>query len=193
MSRAVSAFLRKQLGRILKVRNWGRERERLAKVVEPILFGIAWTEAVEEHHRLMRTRQDPGLFERVVAWAKSYTYDLVKGITEITRGHLSEAIAKYVAEPQPMGTLREAIAPIFGPERANLIAVTEVTNAYSAGGSAAAEELREAGLEIIERWHTKNDGLVCDDCRSRNGRDCAEVGYPSAHPGCRCGVSREIA
>ena len=177
------------------MRNWKRESELLTEVVEPILFGIAWTEAVEEHHRMMRTKQDPGLFDKVVAWAKSYTYDLVGGITETTRELLSEAIAKFTAEPETMGTLRQAVANIFSPERANLIAVTEVTRAYSAGGSAAAEELREAGFEIIERWHTKGDSLVCDDCRSRNGQDISKHGnvQPPLHPGCRCGVSREIA
>lgn len=197
LSRAVSAFLGKQRERLLSDRKvyWKRESDLLIKVIEPILFGIAWTEAVEEHNRLMRTKRDPGLFDRVVSWAKSYTYELVAGITKTTREKLAAAIARFAEEPQTMGTLRQSVAHIFSPERANLIAVTEVTRAYTGGGEAAADELRDAGFEIIERWHTKNDSLVCSDCRAKNGDDITMFGSqrPPLHPGCRCRVTREVA
>jgi len=194
LSRAVSAFLRQQLDRVLETPDWDREDKLLVDVIEPILRYFAMDEAVRARNELLRSRQEGGLFDRIWVWATKYTYELVGGINGNTRKRLATAIADFVSATETMGTLREAVADIFTPERAQLIAVTEVTRAYSAGGEAAADELRATGLEIIERWNTLNDGSVCSECASKNGETIGPDGdRPPLHPGCRCGTSREIA
>jgi len=107
---------------------------------------------------------------------------------------LDKAIRAFFSGGQTMGDLTKAVADIFGPEKAQEIAVTETTRAYSEAGRAAADRLRDEGFEILEIWNTTNDELVCELC-DLNGVKRGEgwTDYPPVHPGCRCSVGTEIA
>lgn len=133
--------------------------------------------------------------ERAVTWASSYTFELVGGINDTTRTALQSAISSFFEEPITRGDLEERISPLFGPERAEMIAVTEVTRAASEGEQAVAKELAKEGIEMIAVWQTDNDELVCPLCEPRNDQpkekwDTDE--FPPLHPRCRCWVNYEL-
>jgi SPP1 gp7 family putative phage head morphogenesis protein len=86
----------------------------------------------------------------------------------------------------------------FSPQRARLIATTEVTRAFAQGKNIA---WRRTGVVERRRWHTGNDELVCEVCQRLDGRevgldepfdDVGRIMYPPAHPRCRCTVQPVI-
>lgn len=81
------------------------------------------------------------------------------------RERLAALIQEFFARPMTMGDLTNAVAEIFGADRAEEIAVTEVTRACAMKSKAEADDLRSRGFEIIDIWRTCNDSLVCADCQ----------------------------
>ena len=173
--------------------DWEEEDKILAEAVWPMLNASAQKEA----RKVMRLRAGYGLFERVEEWARSYAYELIGGINEHTRVRLAAALQIFISTPEPREDLIGRVAGIFGPERAEVIAVTETTRAYAQGGRMAADELRAAGFEILDIWRTANDELSrdCELCGPLEGKVRGDgwTEDPPAHPNCRCGVAHEIA
>lgn len=124
--------------------------------------------------------------ERAAAWAERYAYELVRGINERTRAVLQRQVAQYFREPTEIGALRRQLEPIFGPVRAEMIAVTEVTRAASEGERLTVAEAQAQGMRLTPIWHTNRDELVCSICAPRDGKPILDGQYPPAHPRCRC-------
>ena len=188
-------LLAEQRERVLVDPNWAEEDRILAEELEPVLLEVALREARRTVRKVEAQKQD-GLFDRVLAWVARYTFELVTGINQTTRDRLAEALEQYVDRTgMTLGELNEAIGFIFTPERANTIAVTELTRAYGEGVKAAAEELNSQGVPMLEVWMTNNDAEVCEECEERNethrGEDWED--YPPLHPNCRCDVGLEMA
>ena len=151
-------------------------------------------QAAEDEAAIVGVMFDPAQVNQVaVEWARSYTFDWVKGIEKTTADVLRDAFTEFQTTPaMTRGQLEALIAPTFGEWRASLIAVTETTRAASRGMSIYKELLSEGGVEMEEIWHTLNDSVTCIICRPLNGKTEAEWGAdyplgPPAHPGCRCG------
>ena len=102
--------------------------------------------------------------EAARVWAQNYSYELVSLLTENTRAMLADAVAAWIESGEPLGTLIGDVARIFGPARAEAIAVTEATRAYAEGSFTLYEQ---AGF---------------------NTRP-PEADRPPAHVRCRCFVS----
>lgn len=143
----------------------------------------------------------PSLWTRVADWARLNSGRLVKGVDDITRSQLVMYVQSYVTEGWTLKDLVEAVATIWGPERAQRIAVTEVTRAYAAAKYQVAEEMEQMGLPQVIVWQTEKDELVCEICAPRDGkvegdgwtRDGPYGLEPPAHPNCRCGIMTEVA
>lgn len=134
----------------------------------------------------------------VEAWAARYTAELVKGITVTTKTATQAAIAAWIESGGPIDTLYSALEPLFGAERAELIAVTEVTRAYAEGNRVMWKETGADGMT----WMTAQDEIVCPTCGDLAGQSVAidgqfsggdYEGIPPAHPGCRCYLQPRIA
>jgi hypothetical protein len=141
-------------------------------------------------------------------WARAYTFDLVKGIQANTRAALQSKVGQFFETPTTLGSLRESIAPLFGPERAEMIAITEITRAATMGESAAVNLLAEQGVNMEAVWHTSNDEIVCYLCGPANGKSETDAiraepyngmtwqtlyPYgPPAHPRCRCVLGHRL-
>ena len=123
--------------------------------------------------------------KNVAAWAARYTAELVKGITATTKTATQAAIAAWIESGNPIDDLFVALEPLFGADRAEMIAVTEVTQAYQAGNLIAWREAGASGWE----FRTSEDDLVCEICGPLNmtrwGMD-DESNSPPRHPRCRC-------
>lgn len=126
-------------------------------------------------------------------WAEAYSYELVSGITETTQAHLRQTIKQWVDNGLPLSSLRRELTPVFGRDRAELIAVTEVTRAYSEGNRIA-----YAASGVVEEiiWRTATDERVCPVCGPladkkaplKTGFAGVRSNFPPAHPRCRCWI-----
>jgi hypothetical protein len=81
--------------------------------------------------------------------------------------------------------------------RAESIAVTEITRAYSQAENLSQQMLRDMGLETVRIWNTAHDEIVCPICWPLNQTKEDEWGTeysdgPPAHPRCRCFTSIRI-
>lgn len=127
-------------------------------------------------------------------WSRTYTYDLVRGLTDTTRKVVQEAVSAFEATPgMTRGDLEKLLAGAFGERRASAIAVTEVTRASSQAVLQAQRELAGLGITMKRRWYTLRDERVCPICGPLHGQaeDVWMAQFPMgppAHPNCRCAV-----
>jgi len=132
-------------------------------------------------------------------WAREYSYELVRGLTETTRRQISEVVQSFIETPgMTQGDIRKLLEPAFGPVRAELIATTETTRSYAAATNEIQRQVNQTGLQMRRIWQTQNDELVCDICGPLNQHPEEDwrAEYPDgppAHPGCRCGTTLTAA
>lgn len=99
---------------------------------------------------------------------------------------------RQFAAPVPQRHLRD---------RAGLIAVTEIGNAYSAGTMMAAEALAARGFRMEKSWLTVGDERVEPECSGNEAEGWIPLDTefssgdqrPLAHPGCRCALLTRVA
>jgi hypothetical protein len=135
------------------------------------------------------------LIAAIGAWAATHTTELVTGLNGNTRRILEDKARQWMQTPGASAAqLGSQLTALFGERRAQSIAVTETTGAYSAGASIVAEELRRAGMKADRRWHTAQDEKVCSICGPNHGKLESEgwtVKDAPAHPNCRCWTTIE--
>jgi len=169
-----------------------RLTEELQKTLYPFLAQIA-TEVA------LRLAIETGVEFDVAAvnlaalnWARTYTYDLIKGLNETTLGIVRHAMEQYLSTPgMTQEQLRALLEPAFGSVRASMIATTEVTRAYSQATNQYQQMLEDAGIRMTRVWNTSRDERVCVVCGPLNGKDERVWGEdysegPPAHVRCRC-------
>lgn len=130
--------------------------------------------------------------QNAVDWARDYTFNLVRGISDHSRLALQSTVSAYYARGQTTGELVNRLSGIFGPVRAEMIAVTEITRAAAEGERAIVRELNKQGVQMVPIWQTNNDSLVCPLCGPRHGQEITDGMYPPIHPRCRCWVNHEF-
>ena len=139
-------------------------------------------------------------------WAREYVYDLIKDIDKTSREALQDAIGQFVETPGM--TIRDTMDLLpYDEERAQRIAVTEITRAYSKADQLAGDRLKDAfpGVKVVKTWFANNDEIMCELCGELNGMEVSgdetfydpeppyEDGYPPRHVNCRCWVSTSTA
>lgn len=128
-------------------------------------------------------------------FAQSYTFTLVRGITNNSRTVLQSAVSDYFNQRLTQRDLQARVSRTFGPARAATISVTEVTRAAVAGELAVAQSLGAQGVTVTHVWQTSSDDRTCPICSPRQGRAQGDgwQDYPPAHVNCRCWLSTEVA
>lgn len=134
------------------------------------------------------------LHQSAIAWARRATFELVTKLSETNRSLLQQTISDYFAERLTLADVEERLTQAFGPVRAEMISVTEVTRAASEGEQAFARELAQMGLQPVLVWNTANDDVACPICAPLNGKAQNDgwVNPPPQHPRCRCWLSTEL-
>jgi HK97 family phage portal protein len=119
------------------------------------------------------------------AWVRPYAFELVQGITSTTAAHLQRGVARYFDEGLPLADLRDELEPLFGTQRARLIAQTETTRAAAEGTRAG---FVQSGVISEMEIRAVNDERVCPVCGPLHGTRTPLQGgkRPPFHPGCRC-------
>jgi hypothetical protein len=134
---------------------------------------------------------------RAFEYLRDYGAKLVKGINEETRSELKNILLQSVDYGWSWDKTTKAIADKFEQfsyDRARLVSVTEIGNAYSEGNLLAAQELADAGLQVEKSWSTVGDDKVSELCKGNEeaGWIPLDQDFPSGHqrplghPGCRC-------
>lgn len=121
-----------------------------------------------------------------LGWAKQYRYDLIKGITDTTRRQVQTAVSDWIASGSPLDALEAVLSKTFGPVRANMISITEVTRIFAEANAAA---WKSTGLVEQVRYNTAVDDKVCPICSPLNGQNFPVDDYghkPPLHIRCRC-------
>ena len=182
---------------------WDGENRELLAVLFPLLSDGATEAALfsaEAIERATGLGVDWTLINTAAAeWAKGYAGELIKGINKTTRGNVGQHVAEFAEIPgRTIGDLRQGLAklPAFGSNRAQMIAVTEVTRIAKEGNRVTARAYEVEGLFTWQRtWHTNQDGLVCELCRPLHGTNAegldGEYPFgggdgPPRHPRGRC-------
>lgn len=162
------------------------------KVIEPHLIEAATEEAIRLGAEFAFAWDTPVVNMAMVEWAKEYSYELVRNLTETSRKVISNAIQKYALTPgMTIGDVQELLKPAFGSVRAEAISVTEITRSYSEGMNFTQREFEAAGVHMERVWVTNRDEKVCPICAPLNGKDekvwkASRPAGPPAHPRCRC-------
>lgn len=126
-------------------------------------------------------------FEATLAAAseviRDYTDEWWEQFNASTRRQLRNLIAQAEAQGMTTAQVAQRLAPLFGPQRARTIAVSELTNLMGMG---AQETYRRAGFGYWE-WRTVRDARVDEICtRLDRRRFPMSVRFRRAHVHCRC-------
>lgn len=204
IARALSRLLKKQMNEIVQQAEegdvriddefWTRWRKDMRQVIQPLLIE-GYVSGVQASQQQVFFGKAAKQFELDIAeqsaidWVRAYAFELIGGITNTTRGIVEKALVEFISTEG--FTTRDLVRMVehgFSPGRAETIAVTETTRAYSAGQERVAEQLAGLGLEFDTIWQTSRDELVCPICgplhKKKLGKDW--FSYPPAHPNCRC-------
>jgi len=92
------------------------------------------------------------------SWAEHYAYDLIQGINATSLDRVSAAVTAWVESGAALDVLIHQLLPVFGPDRAEMIAQTETTRAYAQG---SLDAYRASGVVTSVMWLTANDEHVC--------------------------------
>ena len=131
-------------------------------------------------------------------WANSYTFNLVKGITDNTRKDIQVMINKLVVNPlMTSKDIDSGLYKTFSAYRVAMIATTEVGRAKAAAINGYAELLTEDDIPVVKRWNTSFDEKVCPICSPMDDKLDDEYKKqfefgPPAHPNCRCKIGVEL-
>jgi hypothetical protein len=148
---------------------------------------------------------------RAVEYLAEHGAEYVTGINETTRERIRTIIKEGAAEGASYTEIANRIGEIFrefaGPanvvsvlldnvqrSRAELVAITELGNAYERGTRILIDDLVAGGLEMEKQWWTVHDERVSDGCQTNQDAGWIPVSdaFPSGHqqplrfPGCRC-------
>lgn len=131
---------------------------------------------------------------------------LVSNVDQTTRSELSAILTKGMDEGQSYTQVARnivlkykefGVSPITLPghlrTRAELIAVTEMGQAYETGNRIVIDEMADVGLDMEKSWSTVGDKRVSKLCRTNAAAGWIGLDvpfpsghqYPPGHPGCR--------
>lgn len=128
-------------------------------------------------------------------WSAGRSRFVSDGYVLNTRERLAQLGARWAENPElPKSEISQDLVSLFGPDRAEGMAITEGTNAISAGGEAAIGQA--GGISQADLWITEKDAKVCPICSplhqtDRNNWTRKFPSGPPAHPRCRCYIRYE--
>ena len=178
---------------------WDDSGKDIANAMMPTLQSIYLTQAEELLKQTTIGVSDFGLVNtQAIEWVNKYTFDLVRNLNDTTRRGLQAALqAFYENGNMSIDDLANSLVNLFGPVRAEMIAITEVTRASVNGELSLVNilEMENPNIKFTAIWQTAKDDRVCEICAPRDGTRYNEgwYDYPPAHPRCRCWVNHELS
>ena len=143
--------------------------------------------------------------DRAVIWAKGRAAELVtakgpQNVVDSTRDMIREVIGKGLEANVGARAIAEQVqeSTAFSPERAALIADTEIRRANSQGALAGYKVAASTGVKVKKAWSTSEDDLVDEDiCQANADQGPIELDEvfqsgddaTPGHPKCRCSLT----
>ena len=131
--------------------------------------------------------------QEVLQFAQIYNDEWWNQLSQTTRNSMRTAMQANIASGAGSRALAKDIAPLFGRQRAEMIASTETTRLYAEGNMIAYRA--DSTVEAVE-WMTTGDDRVCEICGPLDGEQWEKRTsheYPPAHPRCRCWLAPIVA
>jgi len=150
---------------------WEQERDLLADALDDLILDI-----------LLRGAQSgadmmPDGFDLLINWdafntnaiafLRQYQLDTIQGITNTTRGRVVNEIEAWIRDGTHLDDLKRRLRPLFTDNRADAIAITEVTRIYAQGNMMS---WQATGMVSGKRWQTARDERVCPFCGPLHGK-----------------------
>lgn len=148
---------------------------------------------------------------RAQEYAKKHAAEAVTQINDTTRKEIARIVSDGVKSGASYNDIAKAIKGKFEEfavpmpqkhvsNRAVLVAVTELANAYCEGNAQVGNYLQDNGVKMMKAWQTLEDDRVSDGCKEneRVGWIPINKEFPSGHmhpprfPGCRCDFLQDI-
>lgn len=148
---------------------------------------------------------------RAQEYAKKHAAEAVTKINDTTRKEIARIVSDGVKSGSSYNDIAKAIKNKFEEfavpmpqkhvsNRAVLVAVTELANAYCEGNAQVGNYLHDNGVKMMKAWQTLEDDRVSDGCKEneRVGWIPINKEFPSGHmhpprfPGCRCDFLQDI-
>lgn len=121
-----------------------------------------------------------------------YVDSITLALAQTNERQIRAQIAEWVQNNLTLQQLTDSLTrTVFSAQRAEMIAVTEITRAYVEGNRVA---FRQSGVVSLIEVQTANDERVCPVCGPRHGKQFdlekgdPEIGFPPFHPRCRCWI-----
>lgn len=175
---------------------WDTASIELTTAVLPVILEV-YLQSAEALLSQSPIGVDWGLVNQAaINWASAYSFELIKRIVAVSRKAVADALTAYYQGGMTIGDLEAMLVPVFGPVRAEMIAVTEITRASVEGELALVRQIEAENehIKMIAEWQTNVDERVCLVCGPRNGKKKGD-GWedpPPAHPRCRCWLNHEM-
>lgn len=144
-------------------------------------------------------------------YAKKHAAEAVTQINDTTRKEIARIVSNGVKSGASYNDIAKEIKNKFKEfavpmpqkhvsNRAVLVAVTELANAYCEGNAQVGNYLQDNGVKMMKAWQTLEDDRVSDGCKEneRVGWIPINKEFPSGHmhpprfPGCRCDFLQDI-
>ena len=145
--------------------------------------------------------------QSVISKLKEGTLNLVRNINNTTRNQIRTIIANGIENHQSYTEVAKLIRQRFAEmaatapqghirDRATLIAVDAIGQAYTDSIYAVAEAMAEVGMSMEKAWQTVDDDRVEAECAGNQAQGWIPLeaefqsgdDSPLAHPGCRCAL-----
>lgn len=174
--------------------NWRDIESRFSGVIRPELEEAFIQAAVNYSDSIGFAVATDIVNDAARQWSQQYTFELVQGMTDRRRRALQNTFSQFFDAPMNNRELRRILAREFGPVRAEMISITEVTRAVAEGERVVTDDLARQGVQTVAVWQTMADERVCPVCGPRHGKRQGDGWQmlPPAHPRCRCFVNYEV-
>jgi SPP1 gp7 family putative phage head morphogenesis protein len=126
-----------------------------------------------------------------IADVRKYVKQLIGTLDKTTLRDFEQVLVQWLESGGALEELKRQLTPVFNdPDRADLIAITEASNAYNNG---AIQRWQDAGVEKM-KFKTVQDSKVCPECKPLAGKIGTLDGgwggvFIPVHPRCRCYAS----
>jgi len=166
--------------------------DKLLLILLVSLAGVATAAALRRAEAVGVPASLDDINQAARTWSRSYGYELVRGINETTRQAIADVMAQYHSTPgMTTADVSKLLETTFGRERANRIAVTEITRANTQAVNIAAQQMAGAGITTSRQWITWRDDRVCPLCAPLHNTyedvwTIEQPAGPPAHVTCRC-------
>jgi SPP1 gp7 family putative phage head morphogenesis protein len=180
----IAAYLDRSGGKLIKYLE-GEQRAALRAVVRH--YTVERPVSTEELARYLRPLV--GLTKDGAARVVAYRDEL---LDQVRAGQLKPARAEHLVQNY---------SHFLERRRANVIAVTETTNAFNDGSLTAVQDAQAQGYfpgDVVKQWLTREDERVCSTCGPLDGKTApvdqpfpGGLERPGAHPVCRCALVYE--